>query len=98
MNKKKILIVVIIIAIFLVFFYGLDRMKYTSLNEKGLGQITKNDDVRINIHRESDGASAYIRDKEMAGKIVDALSVVELKKTIFHGQVVTIKYEYIRMD
>jgi len=52
LNKKKILIVVIIIAIS-GFFYGLDRMKYTSLNEKGLGQITKNDDVRFNIHRES---------------------------------------------
>ncbi|QHZ58385.1 hypothetical protein QNK09_04240 [Brevibacillus agri] len=83
MNKKRIIWTVVLIIVIAGPFYANEWMKYTSLNEKALNQITKNDEVRIDIRRESDSARVSITDKEMVDKILNELSVVELKKESF---------------
>ncbi|TKI59050.1 hypothetical protein E8L90_28675 [Brevibacillus antibioticus] len=83
MNKKRIILTVVLIIVIAGLFYAFDRMKYTSLNEKALNQITKNDEVRIDIRRESDSARVSVTNKEMVDKILNELSVVELKKENF---------------
>ncbi|MGG1511191.1 hypothetical protein ABE419_12405, partial [Brevibacillus agri] len=83
LNKKRIIWTVVLIIVIAGPFYANEWMKYTSLNEKALNQITKNDEVRIDIRRESDSARVSITDKEMVDKILNELSVVELKKESF---------------
>lgn len=78
--KKKIAFLLIILVAIAGCLYAVNRMNYTSLNEKALNQITKNDDVRIDIKRYSDDAKVSLTDKDKVEKLLKSLSSVELKK------------------
>lgn len=86
MNKKGIMLRIMCITVIAGLFLANEWMKYTSLHEKALHQITGNDEVRIDIRREADRARVSITnetDQEMVDKILNELSAVELKKESF---------------